>query len=232
MKSNSFLFRMAQKVPRSFRGRGIVMTVRFIMLYSIDRLFDIKYKTDTALQITLDELKIENSKKVYSESYNATHTVPLRKMFNRLKIEPGQVFVDLGCGKGRTLLIASEFGFKEARGIEFSDILCAIAKNNCTVYKAKTKTNTEFTVIESDVLDYRIKDDETVFYMFNPFKEYVLRKVLYDISASFQRKKRKILIIYCKPLYKDLIKEVMNPVRVLDFDSRNINTHFMVFEME
>ena len=68
MENKSFLVRMAQKIPRSFMGRGIFMTIRFMMLYSMDRLFDLKYNTETALQATLDELGVKNPNKISGEN--------------------------------------------------------------------------------------------------------------------------------------------------------------------
>lgn len=69
--------------------------------------------------------------------YMATKTVHLRMALKALKIPKGKVLVDIGSGKGRVLLVASEFGFREARGIEFSPKLCAIAKENLEIFKAK-----------------------------------------------------------------------------------------------
>ena len=67
--------------------------------------------------------------------------------------------------------MASEFGFKETGGIEFSSLLCDIAVKNCTMYKEKTQTNTNFFIVNSDVLDYRINGDEEVFFFANPFDD-------------------------------------------------------------
>ena len=68
-------------------------------------------------------------------------------LFKKLKIPDDKVFIDIGSGKGRVLLIAAEFGIKEVRGIEFSPVLCEIAKKNISIYKEKTKSKTAFKII-------------------------------------------------------------------------------------
>src|SRR5208337_1976729 len=108
---------------------------------------------------------------------------------------------------GIVLLVASEFGFKEARGIEFSPVLCDIAIRNCSVYKERTKAGTDFTIFMSDVIDYGLSDDEDVFYLFNPFDEYVLKQALNNITASLQRRNRGILIIYRNAVHSSIIEK-------------------------
>jgi SAM-dependent methyltransferase len=189
-----------------------------------------KYKTDTFSYVGLDALGIDDAKKEHAYEYGPTHAVPLRKLFKALRIQPGKVLVDLGCGKGKVLLIASEFGFKEVRGVEFSPLLCDIASNNCSTYKARTKTNTVFSIHKSDVLDYGIKDDEDVFYLYDPFDAYILKQVLKNILASLQRRKRKIWIIYHDAEFRGMVEEKMNPTTVFDFIFWG--KEFVVFEVE
>jgi tRNA1(Val) A37 N6-methylase TrmN6 len=76
-------------------------------------------------------------------------------VFKLLNLPKNKVIVDIGSGKGRVLLMASEFGFKEARGVEFSLNLCEIAKKNIENYTAKKKTNTIFNVYNADARFYQ-----------------------------------------------------------------------------
>jgi SAM-dependent methyltransferase len=133
------------------------------------------------------------------------------------------VFVDLGCGKGRVLLIASQFCFREVRGVEFAQELCEIAKDNCAVYKSKTGVGTEFRIIESDVVDYIIKTNEIVFYMFNPFDDKVLTVVLNNIARSLKIKPRKILTIYFNPLGGNFIEQHHNFIKWGEVDCYGYN---------
>jgi len=207
--------RALQRLKNSIRHQGLRTTIFKFYVLILDFFFDIKYRTDTCKLSKLDDLTIESDNKERGAIYQATRIIPLKKIFNSIKrmIPPNGVFVDFGCGKGRVLLIASQFGFKKVRGVEFAHELCEIAKNNCAVYKRKTKVRTEFQIIESDVVDYVIKNDENVFFMFNPFDEAVLSEVLNNIATSLTIQPRRILIIYYNPKYGNYIEQQDNFVK-------------------
>lgn len=186
----------------------------------IDPLFDIKYGVDTYRWAQLAELMIDSDNKERGVLYQPSKVIPLKKMFNAIKllIPADGILVDFGCGKGRVLLVASEFGFREVRGLEFAHELCEIARKNCAIFKAKKGFSTEYRIINCDVTNYAIAIDENVFYLYNPFDETILRKVLSNIAASLQIKHRKILIIYCNPLYTYIIEQWNNFVRLQEFN--------------
>jgi hypothetical protein len=51
----------------------------------------------------------------------------------------GLTFIDFGSGKGRTLLMASEYPFRQIIGLEFSPELHRIAESNITRYFSPTQ---------------------------------------------------------------------------------------------
>lgn len=220
----------AYKFFRSLKRRGTLRTFLVTLSYCYDYLFDMKHKIDTYSFVELDALGVDEAKKKSAVMYQPTHVIPLRKLFRALGIQPGAVLVDFGCGKGKVLLIASEFAFKEVRGVEFSPLLCDIATDNCSKYKARSKTNTVFSIFLSDVLDYGIQDDEDVFYLYNPFDAHILEHVLQNLLASLERRERKIWIIYRYAVDRGLVEEKMNPSKVSDFNLWGFD--FVVFEVE
>ena len=198
-----------QRLKNSLRQLGLWATILKSYIIIMDFYFDIKYATETGTRTKLENLTIESDNKERGVDYQATRVVPLRKLFHYIKsmIPDDSLFVDFGCGKGRALLIASQFGFREVRGVEFAHELCEIAKRNCAVYKAKTAVKTEFQIIASDVVDYDVNADENVFFMYNPFDEVVLGKVLDNIATSLTIQPRRILIIYYNPKYGNFIEQ-------------------------
>ncbi len=200
--------RSVQKAITTLVQHVLSMTIFKVYLLIVYFWFDIKHNTDTGGLIRLDDLSITSDNKPRGYRDQATMVIPLRQLFNHIKLMMPRegVFVDLGCGKGRVLLIASSYGFREVRGVEFAHELCEIAKRNCAVYKQHTTVDTDFQIIESDVVDYLINTDETVFYLFNPFDEVVLSEILDNIAASLEIRPRRILIIYFNPVCGDIIE--------------------------
>jgi hypothetical protein len=212
----------------NIRHRGIGATVRIGLrliapkfhTFIIEPLFDFKYRTDTTSWPQISDLTIKSTNVERGFGSQPTKVIPLRKFFNSIRsfITSDSVLVDLGCGKGRVLLIASEFGFKEVRGLEYAHELCEIAKMNCSNFKSKTGIRTEYRIIECDVTNYLIKTDENFFYLFNPFDEEILKKVICNIITSLKTKHREIYIILNNPIYNYVIEQFNDFVRIKEIN--------------
>lgn len=185
-----------KRVIKKINEVGLKTTLHDLYTLIYDKYYDKKYRIDTYEWVTNEDLDVKDDIKQHASMYMATKTFHLRKALKVLNIPKGKVIIDIGSGKGRVLLVASEFGFKEARGVEFSPKLCAIAKNNIETFKTLKPTNTIFSIINMDASLYQFKDDEDVFYFHNPFNEVILLKVIHNILESLKRKPRDILIIY------------------------------------
>jgi len=130
--------------------------------------FDLRHGTNTTLWVNLNRLNIQSENAARGVDYQPTQVIPLRRLFKELEIPRDKVFVDLGCGKGRVLLVAAEAGFRDLRGVEFSSELCEVATANCARYSEKTGSQAVFRIVHSDVVDYPMKDAD-IFFLFNPF---------------------------------------------------------------
>ncbi|MEI8078375.1 MAG: class I SAM-dependent methyltransferase [bacterium] len=222
--------RLLRRFLATLKKRGLRRTLLGALSYGADYWFDLKHGTDTIAAVKLDDLGVDDAQKAHAQEYQSTHARPLKNLLMALSIPPGKVLLDLGCGKGKVLLLAAEFGFKEARGVDFSPALCKIAGQNCAAYKARTKTQTAFAIYAADVLAYQMRDDEDVFFLFNPFDAYILKQVLLNILASRQQRRRKIWIIYRRAVHRKIIEETIPQATVSDFTFWGFD--FVVFEVE
>lgn len=212
------------------KRRGLLGTLVNSLSHCIDYFFDRKRGTETYSWLELDDLGIDDEKKKHAELYQPTHAAALRRLLRRMNIPAGKTLVDLGSGKGKVLLIASEFGFAEAKGVEISPVLCDIARRNCSIYKDRANVDTKFTIYESDAYDYKIEDDEDVLYMFNPFDAYVLRQVMRNLMASLERQGRKTWIIYRNAVHRDVIEEELDAVETTEYSF--LGQDFVVYVAE
>jgi predicted RNA methylase len=105
------------------------------------------------------------------------------------------VLVDFGCGKGRVLLIAAMRGLKRVAGVEFSEELCSIARENIRRLEKKTRL-CPVEVVCTDASLYEVQADETIFFFFNPFDSAVMNEVIRNIENSFDHDPRRISIVY------------------------------------
>lgn len=108
-------------------------------------------------------------------------------------------FVDIGCGKGRPAFVAESYGYEKLTGIELDKELAEAARENLKHYSLKRKSSTiEF--ITANALEYNYKNKPTVYFLFNPFNEEVLKKVLARITLSTNSE---TWFVYMNPKYKD-----------------------------
>ena len=81
---------------------------------------------------------------------------------------PGETyFIDFGCGKGRSLIIASKMGFKKLFGIELSPSILSVCKSNLDkvgVYATLIKKS--FRKVDYSTLEFEPKP--VVIYAYNP----------------------------------------------------------------
>ena len=198
-----------QRITRSLAQQGLVATLAKLHGLFLDYWFDFRYGLDTCACSTLDDLTVCGENKAGGYQYSPTRVLPLRRLFVKLlpRLAEEFVLVDFGSGKGRILLVAAEYGFREVRGVEFARELSEIARKNCARFKARTGVATQFKIIEGDAARYVVQPDENVFVMCNPFNDAVLSGVLAQISTSLRSHPRNVMIIYYNPKWAQVIEQ-------------------------
>ena len=100
-------------------------------------------------------------------------------------------FLDIGSGKGRGLLVASEYHFKKVIGIELNPALATIARQNVAAWNAAHAADSTapvlatIEVLEQDALDYDFPRTPTLLFLFHPFEAPVLQQLLRNIEAQY-----------------------------------------------
>src|SRR4051794_239276 len=97
--------------------------------------FDQEFGTDTEAIVPLWKAGINSPYLTEGIRYQTIDPRSIRSAIESLPIKfEDFVYIDLGSGKGRTLLIASEYPFKRVMGVEFSLQLHTIATENIRKY--------------------------------------------------------------------------------------------------
>lgn len=189
-----------EKAWQHCRVLGLRDTVHQLLVYAVlrprDDGFDRRHGTDTGKIVALryDEPPAPGER---PRSFPTDPRV-LRHALAALGIDHREfVFVDLGCGKGRALLCAAAFPFRQVLGVEWSADLCAIARRNIAVYPPRLQRCRDLHVHCGNVLDYQFPATDTVFYLFDPFGPGILRQVFDRIHASVRAAPRRVMVIFC-----------------------------------
>jgi hypothetical protein len=168
--------------------------------------FDGEFGTDTEEIVPLWKLDISSPYRSEGTRYQAIGATPLRMAIDALPIDPREfAYVDLGSGKGRSLLVASEYPFKRILGVEFSEELHTVAAENIRRYKSPKQKCQNVLSLCSDAAAYTFPSENTVVFMHNPFGEAVLSRVLENLKASVRQGGFDVYIVYCNPVLASLL---------------------------
>jgi len=180
-----------------------------------------KWNLTFALSIIKDELrgekfygietsginKLEHLRKKGIDTSHATLYMPapyslLEEIFSFLKPLGLNHLLDVGCGKGRILCVGTHFGFKNITGLDLSKAFCRAAEKN--LYRCSENQNLTWKLINNDAYYYDIPPQTDCIFIFNPFDEFLLEKVVENINASLIAHPRPLYIVYITALHREI----------------------------
>jgi SAM-dependent methyltransferase len=119
------------------------------------------------------------------------------------RVDPmNTTFVDIGCGKGRGLMVAAERGFPQLIGVDFAEEFCDIARRNIGLYEGGTFAD-RITVVHADVLTWQIPAGPLLVYLFHPFDGVVTAGFAKLLADSLRSSPRRCTVVYLNPVHED-----------------------------
>jgi hypothetical protein len=172
------------------------------------REFDATFGVDTERD-RLSEWASDVDSPNWSEGvgYDPTPLDSVRGSIERLPIRLEEfVFIDLGSGKGRVLLAASDFPFREIIGVEYARDLHEIAERNIAVYSSPTQACTRLRSVCHDAATYSLPLAPLVLFFAHPFGDKILREFLAHLGQSMKSAPREVYVVYYDPICGDLFE--------------------------
>ena len=185
------------RVRWAMEQRGLVGTLRLavarlrggpdnaIMRHPFDR----EHGLETSGLIGGARLQAGHAHAVHSTAYFGVPPSRMRGVLERWRATEGvaaveeYAFVDIGCGKGRALLLASEMPFREAVGLELDGTLAAIAQRNVERWEELGRTRCPVRVACGDATEVELPEGRLLVYFYNPFRAPVLRRLVEHLEA-------------------------------------------------
>ncbi len=144
----------------------------------------------------------------FSSPYQPTEPALFHQMLATLPIAFDTfTFIDLGSGKGRTLLMASEYPFRRIIGVELIAELNDAALGNLRAYQSSTQRCRQIESLHADAREFELPEEPLVLYLFNPLPESALSWVLRRLQKSLQRAPRPAWVLYHNPLLDSVLTE-------------------------
>lgn len=108
-------------------------------------------------------------------------------------------FVDLGCGKGRALLLASRYSFQQILGVELDAALAATAQANLRTFHAPWQQCHTLAALHADATTVDLPLTPLVLYLYHPFLAPALKQVLRRLERSLRQHPRELWLVYINP---------------------------------
>ncbi len=130
--------------------------------------------------------------------YQPTRYGQLERIAEFLGLGRDDVFVDLGCGKGRVVCFMALQGLRRVVGVELRRDFAELARENARRLGAPTPVE----IVVADAASYR-SPDATIYYLFNPFGRRTVEAVLDNVLTSWEASPRPVRVVYNNPLHAD-----------------------------
>lgn len=147
---------------------------------------------------------------VFHSPYQPTEAALFHEMLSALREQTGCdfrdfVFIDLGSGKGRTLLMAADYPFRRIVGVELLPELHRVAEKNLRRYKSEAQKCFALQSICTDATEFRFPEELIVLYLFNPLPEAGLKRVVANLEQSLRAHRRQAYVLYHNPLLEHVL---------------------------
>jgi len=156
------------------------------------------YDIDVTAYRMWDELKTPNAESIY---YSPGIDYSIVDILDNFEFDDKDAIFDFGCGKGGTLLLFRSHGIGKAGGVEYDEDLYRIALLNMS------KMGEDFSgIINNDAVKVTVElDSYNFFFMYNPFYGRTFERVVANLEESYQRRKRKMYVIYSGPYCHEIL---------------------------
>ena len=159
--------------------------------------FDTLHDVDTDGEIPVARLGMPADIAARAERYMPTDERVLEAAVAFAGIDPRRFsFVDLGCGKGRALILAAQLGFQRLIGVEIVPGLTDIARANLARLGVAAELHT------GDAARFVFPPGPAVLFLFNPFKAATIGGVIEALRAV---RGPELVVIYHAPDHGDLL---------------------------
>ena len=168
--------------------------------------FDKRYGVETSGIVPPREITSDPAVNTLITLYVASQASVIRNALTALGDVSEYAFVDVGCGKGRAILVASEFPFREVIGVELSPALADIARRNAKRVAGNFPDRPRISVHDQNVIDFELPEGKVVLYVYNPFRERLMEQLIEKLEVLLSSSHNThVFFVYYNPIVSETI---------------------------
>jgi SAM-dependent methyltransferase len=154
--------------------------------------------------MTVEEISGNPRLSAFIHPYAASQPSIVRRALTALGAIEDYAFVDLGCGKGRVTVVASEFSFRVVAGVELSPVLAEIARANAAAIRRKLPHRTKIDIFEANALTFPLPAGKLVIFLYHPFGRELVSELIGKLEDRIPFDGTHLFIVYYNPVHGDL----------------------------
>jgi SAM-dependent methyltransferase len=177
--------------------------------------FDRKHGTDTGGYLGPEELVKGRQNDAHNYGYSAIAPSVFYEACRRWRATlpavagrvEGYTFVDVGAGKGRAILLASDLPFRKIIGVELNEELAHQAQRNVARWNrvAGRRKRPTIRVIHGDALEFPWPRTPLLVYMYNPFACSLVVQLAAKLGSAAWPGSSLIDLLYVNPTCSDTL---------------------------
>lgn len=187
------------------RFHGLLLQIKNEFYEIRGRLYDSWNAVETCGQVSVVDLDIPDQFKAHAVKYQPAKIGVFLDAMNSLPARDWGdfAFVDFGCGKGRGLLLATQFPFGRIVGIELSESLASIARRNSKRFMGG-RHNSRIDIQCCSSVEAILPRQPSVYFFYNPFDEHVTADTMRVIDSLLVELNCEAYVLYINPRHKDV----------------------------
>jgi len=144
----------------------------------------------------------------FHSAYQPTDPVLFREMMASLDFDFSKfTLIDVGSGKGRVLLMAADYPFRQVVGVELLPDLHQVAEKNLIAYRSESQKCFALKSVCADVCKFSLPAEPLLLYLFNPLPETELTQLMSNVEDSLHENPRDVYVLYHNPLLETVLEK-------------------------
>lgn len=166
--------------------------------------FDARHGIDTSGFVPVEAIHPDPALNKLIIVYAGSQPSIVRRALAALPEPESRTFIDLGCGKGRATIVASELHFKRILGVELSEDLAKTARANMEHVRSKSVGGSPIEIVQGNALKYDFPAGKVVIFMYHPFGRELMTELVRTLEARLNDRFEHLFVVYNNPVHGDL----------------------------
>jgi SAM-dependent methyltransferase len=158
--------------------------------------FEWRYGVHTDEFIYLEDLDLQEEGRVW---HDASEWISLDRALRRLRVGEQDVFVDLGSGLGRAVLVAARLPFGRVIGVDVAESFNEVARANVEKNRSRLRCG-RVDIVTADATTWAVPDDLSVAYMYSPVFGEPFERIVANLLSSVDEHPRPLRLVYNYPI--------------------------------